>query len=58
VCSDRLSEMVYEKIIANILAHDESVERVCERLVDEALRAGGKDNVTAMFARYRFDEGR
>jgi serine/threonine protein phosphatase PrpC len=50
--------MVYEKIIANILARDESVERVCERRGDEALRAGGKDNATAVFARYRIDEGR
>src|SRR5262245_27652913 len=55
VCSDGLTEMIGEKTIAQILARSEPPEQICERLVDEALRAGGKDNVTAVFARYRFD---
>jgi protein phosphatase len=55
VCSDGLTEMVEEDTIAMILASGEPANQICERLVDEALRAGGKDNVTTVFARYRFD---
>jgi serine/threonine protein phosphatase PrpC len=55
VCSDGLTDMVDEKLIAKILASGEPAKQICERLVDEALRAGGKDNVTTVFARYRFD---
>jgi protein phosphatase len=55
VCSDGLTDMVDEKMIAKILATGEPAKQICARLVDEALRAGGKDNVTAVFARYRFD---
>ncbi|HKA01016.1 MAG TPA: protein phosphatase 2C domain-containing protein [Candidatus Solibacter sp.] len=55
VCSDGLTDMVDEKLIAKILASGEPAKQICERLVDEALRAGGKDNVTTVFARYSFD---
>jgi protein phosphatase len=55
VCSDGLTEMVSEKTIAGIVAGDEPADRICERLVEEALRAGGKDNVTVVFARYHFE---
>jgi len=55
VCSDGLTEMVDEKTIAKILARSEPAGQICERLVDEALRAGGKDNVTVVFAQYRFN---
>ena len=55
VCSDGLTDMVDEKLIAKILATGELAKQICEHLVDEALRAGGKDNVTTVFARYRFD---
>jgi serine/threonine protein phosphatase PrpC len=55
VCSDGLTDMVEEKMILKILASGEPAKQVCESLVDEGLRAGGKDNITAVFARYRFD---
>jgi protein phosphatase len=55
LCSDGLTEMVDDKKIAGILSESEPAQRICERLVDEALQAGGKDNVTTVFARYRFD---
>lgn len=55
LCSDGLTEMVDETTIATILTTSDPAARICERLVDEALRAGGKDNVTTVFARYRFD---
>jgi len=55
VCSDGLTDMVDEKLIAKILASGELAKQICEHLVDEALRAGGKDNVTTVFARYSFD---
>jgi protein phosphatase len=55
LCSDGLTEMVDDQTIADILSESEPAQRICECLVDEALRAGGKDNVTTVFARYRFD---
>ena len=55
VCTDGLTDLVDEKLIAKILARGEPAKQICESLVDEALRAGGKDNVTTVFARYRFD---
>jgi PPM family protein phosphatase len=55
VCSDGLTDMVNEKMIAKILASTEPAKQICKSLVDEALRAGGKDNVTTVFARYGFD---
>jgi protein phosphatase len=55
VCSDGLTDMVSETKITKMLASGEPAKQICERLVDEALRAGGKDNVTTVFARYRFD---
>jgi protein phosphatase len=55
LCSDGLTDMVDEKAIAGILTSGAPAQQICERLVDEALRAGGRDNVTVVFARYRFD---
>jgi protein phosphatase len=54
LCTDGLTDIVDEKKIAAALASDDPVQRVCDRLIDEALRAGGKDNITAVVARYQF----
>lgn len=53
LCSDGLSEMVDGDAIGAILGSGEPARTICERLVDAALAAGGKDNVTAVVARYR-----
>jgi protein phosphatase len=52
LCSDGLTEMVPDGSIAKVLAAKESAEKSCGRLVELALDAGGKDNVTVVVARY------
>ena len=54
LCTDGLTEMVDEKTITDVLVGDATPHEVCRELVDLALTAGGKDNVTVVFARYRF----
>ena len=53
LCSDGLTEMVPELQIAGALAGPGSAADACRRLVDLALEAGGRDNVTVVLARYR-----
>jgi len=52
LCTDGLTEMVPDPKIAAIMGGEETAENACRRLVDEALKAGGKDNVTVIVARY------
>lgn len=54
LCSDGLSDMVPDEAIAAVLAAEPDPEAACRRLIDEANRNGGRDNVTAVVA--RFDE--
>jgi len=56
LCSDGLTEMVPEKEIARVLAAGASCDETCGRLVDLALAAGGKDNVTVVLAAYGIPE--
>jgi protein phosphatase len=53
LCSDGLSEMVRNVEIAEVLAGGGASEAMSQRLVDRALAAGGKDNVTVIVAQYR-----
>jgi protein phosphatase len=53
LCSDGLTDMVPDEGIAEILAGPGSAESACRALVDRALEAGGKDNVTVALGRYR-----
>jgi len=46
--------MVDEELIQASLDRDEDSKTICRRLVDQALEAGGKDNVTVAVARYQF----
>ena len=46
ICSDGLTDMVSEARIAEILAGGGSAGEKCGRLADEALAAGGRDNIT------------
>lgn len=51
LCSDGLTEMVADEQIASILREEPDPRRASERLVAEAIEAGGRDNVTVIVAR-------
>jgi protein phosphatase len=53
LCSDGLNEMVNNEAIAATLGDAATSETLCSRLIDQALGAGGKDNVTVIVAQYR-----
>jgi protein phosphatase len=53
LCTDGLTDMVSEPEIAKALAAAAAPQAACQALVDLALEAGGRDNVTAIAARYR-----
>ncbi len=48
LCSDGLTTMVDEERIAAVLAGASSMREAVRQLVDEANRAGGRDNITAL----------
>jgi len=48
LCSDGLNDAIPTSRIVEILSVDESLEIRCQQLVDAALNAGGRDNVTAV----------
>jgi protein phosphatase len=52
VCSDGLSDMVEDTAIERVLRRIETPGEACRELVDLALEAGGKDNITVIVARY------
>jgi protein phosphatase len=52
LCTDGLFEMVKEGRIAEVLSTSAAAESACQRLVEDALEGGGKDNVTVVVARY------
>jgi protein phosphatase len=52
LCSDGLTDMLDDARIAAALAGAEGPEAACRRLVAEANEAGGRDNVTAVVARF------
>jgi protein phosphatase len=51
LCSDALTDMVSDDRIAAVLREEPDPQRACERLVVEANRHGGKDNITVVVAR-------
>jgi serine/threonine protein phosphatase PrpC len=53
LCSDGLTEMVPEDQIAAILHQENLPKPACERLIAEANRLGGKDNITAIVAHFK-----
>src|SRR5262249_40026941 len=57
LCSDGLTDMVREEEVAACLGGGGPAALVCQRLVDLALEAGGRDNVTVVAARYQFPPG-
>lgn len=51
LCSDGLTDMLWDAEIEMILSEQESPQELCTRLVEEALASGGKDNVTVILLR-------
>jgi serine/threonine protein phosphatase PrpC len=54
--SDGLTDMVPDAAIADVLSRNDSAGDACRALVERALEAGGKDNVTVLVGKYRIDE--
>lgn len=54
LCSDGLTDMMPGEELSAILARSTSAKGTCLELINQALAAGGKDNVTAIVARYEF----
>jgi protein phosphatase len=52
LCSDGLTDMLADDHIAAVLAAEAEPEAACRRLVAEANAAGGRDNITAVVARF------
>ncbi len=51
LCSDGLTDMVGDEMIARLMGSGEGVQAIAEALVAEANRCGGRDNVSAIVAR-------
>lgn len=56
LCSDGLTDLVDDASIARILIETTRSSDACERLVQRALDAGGRDNVTVIVAAYQIPE--
>ncbi len=54
LCSDGLSDMVDDVGILDVLNRGEDSRRTAEILLDRAMQAGGKDNITVVLAGYSF----
>jgi len=52
LCTDGLTEMITETDIQSVLAKAPAAKTACQTLVDMALANGGRDNITAIVARY------
>lgn len=53
LCTDGLTDMISETAIAECMDDAPTAQAACDALVELALDAGGKDNVTAVLARAR-----
>jgi|SRR5215813_3900814 len=54
LCTDGLSDMVEDDTISAVLKSAKSSKEACQSLLDLALSAGGRDNITMTLARYHF----
>ena len=57
ICSDGLTTMLDDEKIAHILSRATSLDSAVRALVDEANRAGGRDNITVVLFRLEEAEG-
>jgi protein phosphatase len=48
LCSDGLSSMIEERVLAEVLSQESDPQVAAERLVDAANQAGGEDNITVV----------
>ncbi len=51
LCSDGLTSMIDEALIATVLDSEPDLDRAAERLIAEANAAGGRDNITVVLFR-------
>jgi PPM family protein phosphatase len=56
LCSDGLSDLVDDETLTRILEGATRSSDACERLVQQALDRGGRDNVTVIVAAYRIQD--
>lgn len=56
LCSDGLTEMLDDEVIASTLEKYPAPAEACNILVDLALQNGGKDNVTVLIANYKIPD--
>jgi protein phosphatase len=56
LCSDGLSDLVGDEAIRAALQDTKTAADTCRVLVDQALDAGGRDNITAVVARYSWPD--
>jgi protein phosphatase len=54
LCSDGLTDLVDDDAIRRVLIDCRASAEACRRLIELALVAGGKDNVTVVVATYTF----
>jgi protein phosphatase len=54
LCTDGLPDMVNRGVLVEVMQTANTAKDLCRSLVDAALAAGGKDNVTVVAARYSF----
>jgi protein phosphatase len=52
LCTDGLTEMVPDSVLAGVLSSTPTPADACQTLLDHALKAGGRDNITITLARY------
>jgi protein phosphatase len=52
LCSDGLTEMVKDEQISRVLGSRVATDAAAKALLDLALDAGGRDNVTVVLARF------
>ncbi|HYN99480.1 MAG TPA: Stp1/IreP family PP2C-type Ser/Thr phosphatase [Actinomycetota bacterium] len=57
LCSDGLFGMIDDDLIQNVMVTEESPQRAAERLCEEAVHAGGNDNVTTVVVDFPDSEG-
>lgn len=52
LCSDGLTDMVDNDTIARTVTSIEEPQQACDRLIEQALEAGGRDNVTVVLGKF------
>jgi serine/threonine protein phosphatase PrpC len=57
LCSDGLTEMVRDDQIGQVLGSGRAINEAARALIELALEAGGRDNVTVVLARFEIPEG-